>query len=92
MTTATKTKTKKSAGGVTLPVGDLKRARAAVMPAVPGKTPKPILLNVRLGDGLLTATDLEIQISTPVDYHGEPMLLPAAIKTEVRSIKMRIPI
>lgn len=83
MTTATKTRAKKSAGGVTLPVGDLKRALAAVMPAVPGKTPKPILLNVRLGDGLLTATDLEIQISTPVDYHGEPMLLPAARLSQI---------
>jgi DNA polymerase-3 subunit beta len=33
--------------------------------------------NVRLGDGLLTGSDLEIRIDREIDYHGEPMLLPA---------------
>ena len=74
---ATATKTRKRTG-VTLPVDALRRAMATVMPAVPGKGPKPVLHNVRLGDGLLTATDLEIQIQTPLDYHAEPLLLPAA--------------
>jgi DNA polymerase-3 subunit beta len=33
--------------------------------------------NVRLGDGLLTGSDLEVRIDREIDYHGEPMLLPA---------------
>lgn len=78
MTTATKTRAKKSAGSVTLPVAELKKSLATVLPAVPTRSPKQILTNVRIGYGLLTATDLEIQIDTPVDYHGDAMLLPAS--------------
>ena len=47
------------------------------MRAVPAKSAKPVLQNVRLGDGLLTGTDLEVRIDREIDYHGEPMLLPA---------------
>jgi DNA polymerase-3 subunit beta len=74
MTTATKTKT----AGITLDSATLKAALADVLRAVPGKTPKPILHNVRLGDGLLIGTDLEIRIDREIDYHGEAILLPAA--------------
>jgi len=73
MTTATKTK-----NGITINAATLKEALADVLRAVPGKTPKPILHNVRLADGLLTATDLEIRIDREIDYHGEAILLPAA--------------
>ena len=45
--------------------------------AVPPKSSKPILQNVRLGDGLLSGTDLEVRIDRDIDYHGEAMLLPA---------------
>jgi DNA polymerase-3 subunit beta len=48
-----------------------------VLRAVPARSAKPILQNVRLGDGLLTGTDLEVRIDREIDYHGEPMLLPA---------------
>ena len=36
-----------------------------------------MLQNVRLGDGLLSGTDLEVRIDREIDYHDEPMLLPA---------------
>jgi DNA polymerase-3 subunit beta len=63
-------------GGVTLNAADLKTALAAVSPAVPSRAPKPILTNVRLGDGLVTGTDLEVRIDAAIDYHGDAMLLP----------------
>ena len=47
------------------------------MRAVPAKSAQPILQNVRLGDGLLSGTDLEVRIDREIDYHGEHMLLPA---------------
>ena len=74
MTTATKTK----AAGITIDAATLRTALADVLRAVPGKTPKPVLHNVRLGDGLLTGTDLEIRIDREIDYHGDAILLPAA--------------
>ena len=63
-------------GGVTLNAADLKSALAAVSPAVPSRAPKPVLTNVRLGDGLVTGTDLEVRIDAAIDYHGDAMLLP----------------
>jgi DNA polymerase-3 subunit beta len=74
MTTATKTKT----GGITLDAATLKAALFDVLRAVPAKSPKPVLQNVRLGDGLLSATDLEVRIDREIDYHGDAILLPAA--------------
>jgi DNA polymerase-3 subunit beta len=59
-----------------LSAADLKSALAAVSPAVPSRAPKPILTNVRLGDGLVTGTDLEVRIDAAIDYHGDAMLLP----------------
>ena len=72
---ATATKGRKR-GGIVLSSSELKSALAAVKPAV-GRS-KPILANVRIGDGLLTATDLEVRIDVGIDYHGEVMLLPHA--------------
>jgi DNA polymerase-3 subunit beta len=73
---ATATKERKSTG-ITLDTSTLRAALAAVMRAVPAKSAKPILQNVRLGDGLLSGTDLEVRIDREIDYHDEPMLLPA---------------
>lgn len=73
MTTATKERTK----AVTLDVEKLKAALTCVNKAVPGKTPRPILHNVLLADGWLTATDLEVRIDCRIDYSGPPLLLPA---------------
>jgi DNA polymerase-3 subunit beta len=71
--TATKTK----AAGITLDAATLRTALADVLRAVPTKAPRPVLQNVRLGDGLLSATDLEVRIDREIDYHGEAVLLPA---------------
>jgi DNA polymerase-3 subunit beta len=70
------TKDRKRTGGITLSAAELKNALAAVSPAVPSRAPKPILTNVRLGDGLVTGTDLEVRIDAAIDYHGDAMLLP----------------
>jgi DNA polymerase-3 subunit beta len=78
MTTATATRKSSRRGGVTLATTALKQALADVAAAVPTRSPKPVLANVRLGDGTLTATDLEIQIEAAIDYTGEPLLLPFA--------------
>ena len=75
MATATATKERKAS--ITLDTSTLRSALAAVMRAVPAKSAKPVLQNVRLGDGLLSGTDLEVRIDREIDYHGEPMLLPA---------------
>lgn len=67
---------RKASGGTTLNAGELKRCLRTVSDAVQSRGAKPVLSNVRLGDGLLTATNLEVRIETVIDYHGEPMLLP----------------
>ena len=74
MATATK---ERKALGITLDTSTLRAALAAVMRAVPAKSAKPVLQNVRLGDGLISGTDLEVRIDREIDYHDEPMLLPA---------------
>ena len=75
--TATPTKKRRSTG-THLDLSALKAALATVSPAVPGKTAKPVLMNVSLADGILTASDLELQIETSLDYSEDPLLLPAA--------------
>jgi DNA polymerase-3 subunit beta len=75
--TAVATKPKRKTG-TSLSTSTLKAALAAVKAAVPTRSPKPILQNVRLGDSLLTATDLELQIQVELDWQGEPILLPFA--------------
>jgi DNA polymerase-3 subunit beta len=76
MTTATKER-RRVATGTTLATQTLRAALAVVLRAVPTRGTKPIMQNVRLGDGLLTGSDLEVRIDREIDYHGEPMLLPA---------------
>jgi DNA polymerase III sliding clamp (beta) subunit (PCNA family) len=70
------TKERRKSGGITLSAGELKSALAAVSPAVPSRAARPVLTNVRLGDGLVTGTDLEVRIDVAIDYHGDAMLLP----------------
>ena len=73
---ATATKERKSTG-ITLDRVMMSTALADVLRAVPAKGTKPVLQNVRLGDGLLTGTDLEVRIDREIDYHGDALLLPA---------------
>jgi DNA polymerase-3 subunit beta len=70
------TKERRKSGGITLSAGELRTALAAVSPAVPSRAARPVLTNVRLGDGLVTGTDLEVRIDVAIDYHGDAMLLP----------------
>jgi DNA polymerase-3 subunit beta len=71
------TATRERKATITLSTATLRKALADVLRAVPARHAKPILQNVRLGDGLLTGTDLEIRIDCEIDYHGDAMLLPA---------------
>ena len=76
MSTATKERKKTRSGGITLNAVTLKAALSAVSPAVQARHAKPILANVLLADGVLTATDLEVRIDVEIDYHGPKLLLP----------------
>jgi len=75
--TATATKRRKAAG-VTMDRGQLLGALKDVAAAVATRGPKPILSNVLLHDGLITATDLELLIDCHLDWHDDPLLLPHA--------------
>ena len=44
--------------------------------AVPTRSPKPILSNVLIADGTITATDLETRITAPLEGAKEAILLP----------------
>lgn len=77
MTTATMTKPRKrAAAGISLSTSELRTALSCVAPAVPSRSPKPILQNVLLSDGMLTGTDLELTIQTPLMWGGDPIVLP----------------
>ena len=79
MTTATMTKPRKRAAtGISLSTSELRTALSCVAPAVPNRSPKPILQNVLLCDGMLTGTDLEMTIQTPLMWEGDPIVLPHA--------------
>jgi DNA polymerase-3 subunit beta len=74
MTTTVKER-KRKASGLVWSAGNLKAALAAVRDAVPGNTPKPILRNVLFKDGVVSATDLELQIETEWPGVDQPALL-----------------
>ncbi len=77
MTTATKTRRKTQSGGIQLAASDLAAGLRAVAAAVPTRSPKPILANVLIADGTITATDLELRITAPLaGADGPPLLLP----------------
>lgn len=73
--TATATKTK-PASGIRLARTDLLAALQAVGKAISSRTPKPILRNVRIGDGLITGTDLEVRVDRTIEAECEPFLVP----------------
>ena len=83
MTTATKER-KKRATGTSVSVADLRKALHAVAPAVPTRSPRPVLTNVLLSGETLTGTDLELRITTPLEcYDGPDVLLPHARLTQI---------
>ena len=74
--TATATKPKASATTVTIPRAELLDALTAVGRAVQARGPKPILGNVRIGDGVISGTDLEVRIDRTIGEVCEPFLVP----------------
>lgn len=79
MTATKERKKQRITTGTVLSAHTLSKALAIVAPAVPGRAAKPVLQNVMLTGETLTATDLEIRISTPLPaYAGQQLLLPHA--------------
>lgn len=78
MATATKERKRtRSADAVTVTRAGLHAALRAVADAVPTRSPRPILLNVLMSGGTLTATDLELRISAPLPgSEGLTLLVP----------------
>lgn len=76
--TATATRKKAKTGGIRLAASDLSAALRAVSAAVPTRSPKPILTNVLISNGTITATDLEMRITAPLPGADQTMLLPFA--------------
>lgn len=81
MTVATKRRPK--AASIEIPHEDLADALRAVAPAVPGRSAKPILANVLIADGVVTATDLELRIDVAIDAVTPAILLPFARLTAI---------
>jgi DNA polymerase-3 subunit beta len=74
--TATATKTKGSSTTVALPRTELLDALLAIKPATPTRSTKPILANCRIGDGVISGTDLEVRIDRAIAEHCGPFLVP----------------
>jgi DNA polymerase-3 subunit beta len=78
MTTATATRPKGSATTLRIPKAELLDALLAIHHATPARPAKPILANCRIGDGLVTGTDLEVRIDRAIAEQCEPFLVPHA--------------
>jgi DNA polymerase-3 subunit beta len=78
MTTATATKPKASGTTLKIPKAELLDALLAVNHAIVARSPKPVLANCRIGDGLVTGTDLEVRIDRAIGEQCEPFLVPHA--------------
>ena len=76
--TATATKTKASSTTIRLPRTELLDALVAINSATPARPAKPILANCRIGNGLITGTDLEVCIERVISEQCEPFLVPHA--------------
>ena len=76
--TATKRGGKKAADGWKADRATFLQALQDVKAAIPTRSPRPVLQNVMLAGGVLTASDLELQIEASIDYYGDPLLLPHA--------------
>ena len=74
--TATATKSKASSTTVTIPKDELLDALLAIKPATPSRPAKPILSNCRIGDGLISGTDLEVRIDRTIGEVCDPFLVP----------------
>lgn len=83
MATATKER-RKTSSGITLDLGEFKKAVSIAGHAVPSRHAKQVLTNLKIGNGLVIGTDLDCQIEVELlDAQCEPMLLP---KDRLRAI------
>lgn len=82
MTTATAStprSRKTRSGGIALSGETLRRVIRDLDPAVPARSPNPILQNILLANGVAVGTDLELRIEVPLPAAtGQAMLLPFA--------------
>jgi DNA polymerase-3 subunit beta len=62
--------------GLKIPRLDLLAAALSASRAVPNRTARPILQNLRIGDGLVTGTDLEVRIDRTIGETCEAFLVP----------------
>ena len=69
------TATKASATTLKIQRNELLHAALAASKAI-SRGPKPILAYVRIGDGLVTGTDMEIQIDVSISESCDPFLVP----------------
>jgi DNA polymerase-3 subunit beta len=76
MATMTKERRKKADGGISLSTKDLKAALSAVAPAVPARSPRPVLQNVLLSGAVLSGSDGDVRIDAAIAYDGPALLLP----------------
>ena len=79
MATMTKERKRtKQDGGISLSTRDLKAALAAVAPAVPARSPRPVLQNVLLSGAVLSGSDGDIRIDVTLENAppGINVLLP----------------
>lgn len=84
MTTATATRKRTRSGGMTVSAATLSAALRSVAAAVPTRSPKPVLQNVLIRDGVITATDLELRITAPLEEsRGHTLLLPYARLSQI---------
>lgn len=95
MTTATKErKTAKRSAGTVIGRAELLEALGHIQPATTGARIRPILSNVLLHDGWITAMDDEIRIDCRIEWECDPLLLPyqrlAAILREVKDEEVEL--
>lgn len=79
MTTTIENATKPRASGISLKIlrSELLHAVGAASKAIASRGVRPVLSNVRIGDGLVTGTDLELRIDVAIGEVCEPFLVPA---------------
>jgi len=78
MTTATDTKPKASSTTLLkIPRTDLLQAVSAASKAIVSRGVRPVLSNVRIGDGLVTGTDMELRIDVAIGETCDAFLVPA---------------
>ena len=79
MTATLENASKPKASGISLKIPrlELLHAVGAASKAIASRGVRPVLSNVRIGDGLVTGTDLELRIDVAIGEVCEPFLVPA---------------